>query len=306
MNTRRTDMLLASFLDPRLIYYEKRILTKEQVYHEMIKKICAHNTIPIPQDELYQLLMERDRESSTAYSTGIAIPHIRLSGFEDTVIGMCWLSNPIDYNGQEVSWIVLIISDKTSSKLYLNIVAALLKVSKDDALMPVLRHEHDGHGVLFALKKAEIKVKENLTIGDIMIRDVMRILPTASLREIGSVFNEKGYSVLPVTDEGGRYLGEVNILNLLKVGIPDYLMMIGNLDFLQNYEPLEQLFEDEDRVLVKQIMSTDNETVSSDASIIEAVFEMIQNNKRSICVVDHGKLVGMVTAMDIFRKIIKA
>jgi CBS domain-containing protein len=58
---------------------------------------------------------------------------------------------------------------------------------------------------------------------------------------------------------------------------------------------------------VKDIMQSDTEYLSPAASIPEVVFMMIQKQKRFYSVVDDsGKLVGVVTAMDIFRKVIKA
>ncbi|NLN34798.1 MAG: CBS domain-containing protein, partial [Candidatus Cloacimonetes bacterium] len=89
--------------------------------------------------------------------------------------------------------------------------------------------------------------------------------------------------------------------------VPDYLMMLDNISFLSSYEPLERLFEQEDILAVKDIMQSDTEYLSPAASIPEVVFMMIQKQKRFYSVVDDsGKLVGVVTAMDIFRKVIKA
>lgn len=299
-------MLLANFLDAKLIHFEPKIVSKEQVYSDLIKRICHHYPLPVCGDKLLDLVLARDNEASTAYSTGIAIPHVRMEGLNDTVIAMTWLANPIDCAGTEVSWIVLIITDKSSSKLYLNIVAALLRISQDSALLPVLRHEHDAHGVIYALKKAGTKIKEDLTVSDIMVTEVFSVSPDTSLSGLSSLINEKHISFLPVVNEHNRYLGEVNILNLLKVGVPDYLMMLYDLSFLQSFEPLESLFQKEDLVKVSEIMSAEEVTLSPDASIIEVVFKMIQHKKRYLAVVSDGILVGIVTAMDIFKKVLKA
>ena len=53
-------------------------------------------------------------------------------------------------------------------------------------------------------------------------------------------------------------------------------------------------------------MGEDDVFLRPEASIIEAVSEMIKHEKRYMSVVDKGKLVGVVTAMDIFRKVIQA
>lgn len=300
-------MYLSNLLDPRAIIHESRILSKEQVYFTLVERICKHNRLPICGKNLVQLIMERDAESSTAYPTGIAIPHIRMEGFADTVVGMAFLQNPLDFDGISVHWVCLIISDKSSSNLYLNLVAALLKISKDKALVASLDSAADGYHVVQRLNALQIPIKKEITLADIMITDVVSVSPNAKLSELSALLCSRNLSFVPVTDTNGLYLGEVNILRFLKVGVPDYLMMLDNVSFLRSYEPLEKLFEQENILCVKDIMSTEEEYLTPETSIPEAVFEMIQHHKRFYSVVDNaGKLVGVVTAMDIFRKVIKA
>jgi CBS domain-containing protein len=98
----------------------------------------------------------------------------------------------------------------------------------------------------------------------------------------------------------------VHILNVLKVGIPEYMMMLDNLNFLMSFEPLEKLFENQDEIMVSDIMVMDEVFLRPEASIIEAVFEMISHHKRYMSVIKDDKLVGLVTAMDILRKVITA
>jgi PTS system nitrogen regulatory IIA component len=168
-------MYLASFLDARDICIEQRVLSKQQVYQMLVDRICAHHQLPSCGTKLLELILQREEEAPVAYASGIAIPHIRMEGFEDTVVAMAFLQNPIDYEGTKISWIVLIITDKTSSKTYLNIVAALLKLSKDSEAMANLAAAHDGHSVVHRLKEMAVMVKKDLFISDIMIVDPVSI-----------------------------------------------------------------------------------------------------------------------------------
>lgn len=297
-------MHLASFLDSRLIQFEHRILSKDQVYQNLVETICRHHKLPFCGRELLDEVFKREEQSSTAYPTGIAIPHVRMEGFDDTLIAITFLQNPIRSNGTEVSWVVLIITDKSSSKTYLNIVAALLGISKNKELMSSLFAQNDGHGVVQTIKKAGIEVKKDLTIADIMVSNPVSIRPEELLSRLSQLMSEKEISMVPVTDAENNYLGEVNILNFLRVGVPDYLMMLDNLNFLLSFEPLEKLFETQDVMKVGEIMVVDEHIISPEASIVEAVVEMIRHHKRYLSVVLEGKLVGVVTAQDIFRKVI--
>lgn len=298
-------MLLASLLDSRLMYYEPQIKTREEIYRDMVSRICRNYPLPICGSELVKLVLERDEETSTAYPTGLAIPHIRMEGFNDTLISVCIPAHHVDYEGTHVSVIVLIITNKSATKLYLNIVAALLKLSKDREAMRTLGKVKDGHYILTTIKQMGITIKEKLTVSDIMISAPVTITPEAKLNELGDLMNKHDIAVLPVVDENKKFLGEVNVLNLLKVGVPDYLMMMTNLNFLESFEPLEKLFESEDIVTVGEIMNKECEVLSPDASIIEAVFLMIKHEKRFYSVVDHGTLVGILTSMDVFGKVFK-
>lgn len=299
-------MQLASFLDARILFVEPHPKTREEIYSEMVYRICKINPLPVCGAKLVDLVLERDRESSTAYPTGLAIPHVRMEGLNDTILSICILQHPIDYDGTPISMIVLIITDKSASRIYLNIVAALLKASKDPEVVAQIRTCRDGHELLSTIKKLEIRVKENLSIQDIMIPNPVTIGPDAKLSELGRVMNEHGLAVLPVVDAQNTYLGEVGVINLLKVGVPDYLMMIDNLNFLSNFEPLEHLFDKEDIVTVREIMYANHVTLSPSTSIIEAVTLMIRYKCRFFSVVENGKLVGVLTAMDVFSKVFKA
>lgn len=299
-------MLLADFLDARDIFFESRVLTRHQVYQHLVEHICAHHSLPQCGPRLMEAIIRRDEEAPTAYSSGIAIPHVRMEGFEDTVLAVAFLQNPIMYEAGPASWVVLIITDKTSSKLYLNIVAGLLRVSKDADLMRQLNSQHDGHGVIHLLRKAGIEVQRELCLADIMIPDPISIPPHATLKQLNDMMSIHKVAGLPVAEEDGTFRGEVNILNVLKVGVPDYLMMMDNLSFLKSYEPLEHIFEREDSIRVSEVMQTDVQILHPNASVIEAVIAMIHSKKRYYSVVEHGRLVGVVTAMDVFRKIIKA
>ncbi|MCD8479205.1 MAG: CBS domain-containing protein [Candidatus Cloacimonetes bacterium] len=300
-------MLLSDLLDAKSILHESRILSKEQVYRLLVDKICHHRRLPICGEGLVSLILERDAESSTAYPTGISIPHIRMEGFRDTVVGMAFLQNPLDYEGTKVHLVCLVITDRSSSNIYLNLVAALLRLSKDIGIMREFGRIAGWLCRGSAFTQAGDSDQKEVTIADIMVSEPITISSEAKLTELESILCSRNISFIPVVDSNNRYLGEVNILRLLKVGVPDFLMMLDNVSFLRSYEPLEKLFEQEDLLTVGEIMSRDEDFLSPDTSIPEAVFEMIQHHKRFYSVVDSShKLVGVVTASDIFRKVIKA
>lgn len=299
-------MFLADLLNAKAILHINETLSKEQVYRILVEKICKYHHLSICGEALLKKILERDQVSSTAYPTGISIPHIRMENFDDTVVSMAFLENPLDYDGTPVHWVCLVITDKSSSRIYLNLVAGLLKISQNTEFMKSMM-ETDNSGVVQKINDLEILVSKEITVTDVMVSAPISVRPNTLLRELGDTICSYDIPIVPVTDNSGNYLGEVNVLRLLKVGVPDYLMMLDDVSFLRSYEPLEKLFEQEDILTVGGIMDNSAAYLSPDASIPEAVFEMIHRNRDFYSVVDsQGKLVGVITAMDILKKVIKA
>ncbi|HOV17060.1 MAG TPA: PTS sugar transporter subunit IIA [Candidatus Cloacimonadota bacterium] len=299
-------MKLISLLDPKLIYFEEDDLPKHEIYRYMVDKICKFYKLPQCGKELYELILKRDAEAPTVYPNGLDIPHVRLDNFNDTLICICIPRRPITDNGQTIRLICLILTDKTSAKLYLNIVSAIVRASKSEDFFTKLLNQKDGNEVYNILKELNLAVKEDLTVKDIMTVEPIVIKETATLKEMGDLLSGHNITNLPVINEAGYFVGEVNILQYLKVGLPDYLMMLDNLLFLKSYEPFETLYEQEEKVLVKTIMTKPEHVLNPDNSIIEAVFKMLQTNRRFFTVVQEGKVAGTITAMDIFRKVVRS
>jgi PTS system nitrogen regulatory IIA component len=301
-------MLLSSFLNPRTILIEQDKLEREQIYKNMIEAICKHynGDVTTCDDTLLTKILERDKESSVGYPSGLAIPHVRLDDFNDTVVCLSFLKHPIDYEGVKVRWIAMILTDKASSRLYLNIVAGLLRVSKDAEFMGRVFACVNEHDIFVAFDKEKIQISKGLHLEDIMTPNPITVGPDYTLGNLNSLINKYGHAVYPVVDKAGHFLGEVHILNLLKIGVPDYLLSIDNLNFLQSVEPLQRIFEQEHTLLVQDFMDKEPPTLEPSASIIETVSMMINHQKRVFCVVEDGSLKGVIAAKDIVRKVIRA
>jgi len=299
-------MRLVSLLDARTIFIEQDETTLEKVFSSLVERICHHHRMPVCGNGLLEMIHKREAEGSTVYPSGIGIPHIRMDDYEDTVVGICLLKKPLFVDDVSLRIIVLIITDKSSSRLYLNLVSTLLKLSKDQEMMSQLINDNSAHDVINTFKKLDLVVKEDLTIGDIMTSEPIGVKPETKLSEMGKLMMENKISFFPVVDDCGRLLGEVSILNYLKVGIPDYLMLMDNLQFLRTFEPLERLLEKEDDITVGEIMSKPEHFLNAETSIIETVFQMIHHQKRFFSVVQDSKLVGIITAMDVYNRVIRA
>lgn len=299
-------MHLVSLLNPKLIHFEDRNFNKEQILKALIEKICNSFKLKNRSEQLYEMVLQREKEAPTVYPTGIAIPHVRVDDLDDTIIAICVPQKPIQNGGAEIKIYILIITDKNVSSLYLNVVAAFMRISKDTDFFHRLLAAGDANTFISLIKDAGIVVKDEVTVSDIMTAVPHVINENESIRVLAEMMKEKGLYYVPVVNDNGDWVGDVNILHYLEVSLPDYMRMLNNVNFLRNFEPFEHLYKKEDSVLVKHVMSKPERLLRPEFSIIEAVFEMVRQKKQTFSVIQDKKVVGIVTAMDIYKKVVRA
>jgi CBS domain-containing protein len=155
------------------------------------------------------------------------------------------------------------------------------------------------------LNRNDLPVKKAFTVGDIMTLKVLTVKRDTTLKELGHQFYTNNFGYFIVIDDNNKPIGEVTILDYLMAGLPDYTKFLNNLHFLRTLDPFERLMSEEGQMIVSSIMKPIEYSVAPSTSIFKTVFLMNKNKKRDIPVIDHGKLVGVVSYTDIFRKVIK-
>ncbi len=298
-------MKLSSLLDPNLICIKPKVDTKEQAIDLLIQKLYRHYAFELDRAEMEKKVAERENLGGTSFPTGIAVPHARLENFKDLIVGIIIPETPIKTEAKPIRMLVLILTDKSSSTLYLNTLAAFVKISKDEGNFLRLVDAGTPQDFIDTLKGFDINIKKELTVADIMTKDLVTVKPETNLKELADIFYIRKFSYAPVLDAAERFIGEVNIRDMLRLGIPNYATMVGSLNFLSTFEPLEELLKNEDKLLVSQIMKKPSIQFSPDTSIIEAVLEISQNKRRHIPVVENGKIIGIISVMDILNKVIR-
>ncbi|OHD19182.1 MAG: hypothetical protein A2086_16715 [Spirochaetes bacterium GWD1_27_9] len=304
-------MKLKSLLNPNFIKLNYEISSKEDAIHFLIDTIYKEYKFNCSKESIITALFQRETLGGTTFETGIAIPHARLDNFNDLVISICVPKKPIIDNGVEVKMVVLILTSKTASKTYLQTLSAFAQLSQNKELFDKITSAKEGSGLLiseishFVDLISDIKIREELTVEDIMSKNLIFVKPDTTLKELINIFYKNNISYAPVIDENENFIAEITTSEILKIGIPNYAVMIGNLKFLSSFEPFEELLKNEDKILVKSVMRKPSLKLGVDSSIIEAALEITQNNRRHIPVVKDNKILGIVSYMDILKKVIR-
>jgi len=298
-------MKLASLLNQELICLKSPVTTKAEAIAMLIGKMYKNYTFELDKDSLEQEVKKRETLGGTTFASGIAVPHARLDKFKDLIIGICVPQVPFQDEGTTVRMVVMILTDKSSSALYLNSLAAFLTISKKSDSFDRLLQSATAGDFIEKMTGLDISIKKELTVADIMTTELVTVRPETNLKDLADMFYSNKLSYIPVLDAKGDFIGEVTVGDTLRLGIPDYATMVGSLNFLSTFEPLEELLKNEEKLLVAQIMKKPSFKFTESTSIIEAVLELTQNKRRHIPVVRDKKIVGVVSTMDILNKVLR-
>lgn len=140
----------------------------------------------------------------------------------------------------------------------------------------------------------------------------MTVTPQDSVEAVIRVLREHELPGVPVVNDGGRCVGIVTEEDLVlrdssaDLHLPHHIDLMGGVVFL---EPLKH-FEDRLRKAfasnVEDMMTADPVTVAPEASVGEAARLIAERKHNRLPVVDHGRLVGVVTRLDVLDAVTSA
>jgi CBS domain-containing protein len=144
-------------------------------------------------------------------------------------------------------------------------------------------------------------------VGDVMVRDVVTVAPSATLRTAALLLSHKRISGMPVVEESGRVVGVLSEKDIVRV-LQQHggLVLPGGLfDLL--LEPSEARQKDMlarcHRVMgeteVRAAMTSPAQTIAPTAQTVEAIRRMLDSHINRLPVVEKGRLVGIVTRRDV-------
>lgn len=126
---------ISDYLDPRLVVFLE-VDTRDEAIKILIDNIHATGKL---QDKyaFYEAIIERERIVSTGIGMGTAIPHAKLTSYEEFFIAIGILRKGLDWNaldGSPVRIIFLIGGPDDKQTEYLQILSKLTQSIKDDQL----------------------------------------------------------------------------------------------------------------------------------------------------------------------------
>lgn len=300
-------MNLARFFDPDLIDIDLKAKTKIEAIEKLAELFC--NKYPDKnKDEIIKSVIEREDYGSTSFGRGFAFPHARTDAVSDLYIlfGVCREgieSDAADHVPLKV--VCLLLTPRNISGLYLQTLSALASLARRPDILNIILKVDSAENLIKLIERANIRIKKALTVADIMSEKTPVVSTEDSLKKVANIMFKHRIDGVAVLDSDKKLVGEVSEKELLKFALPDYESFIANVANAPELEPFEDILKQSDRVLVKDVMNKNIETVSRETLVVEAAALMLFKDIDRVMVVDKDRFVGMVSRTDIVSKIIR-
>lgn len=297
-------MNLAEYLDPELITLDIKAETKIRAI-ELLADLFRSKYPDKNKQDIIGAIAEREELGSTSFGRGFAFPHARTEIISDLHIVVGIVKDGVEDKGPDgipIKIICLFLTPKNISRLYLQTLSGLASVARRPGMLDKLLAARSPKEIIEIVRDTGVEIKEGLSVGDIMVQNVITVSPDDTLRNVANIMFEYNFDGVPVVDNEGNLLGDVSGKELIRSALPDYEKALTNQPDL---EPFENLLRHEDRLRVRDVMRQEVATISENAPLIEAAATMLSRNADRLMVVHDGRLVGIISASDIISKVIR-
>ncbi|HEX2447941.1 MAG TPA: PTS IIA-like nitrogen regulatory protein PtsN [Methyloceanibacter sp.] len=148
-------MHLSSFISPDSVVPSLKVKTKKQLLQELSAR--AARLTGLPERDIFDVLLQRERLGSTGLGHGIAIPHGKLAGLKRIVGIFARLAEPIDFeavDGEKVDIVFLLLAPEGAGADHLKALARISRLLREGNAVDKLRASRDA-SALYAVLTAD-------------------------------------------------------------------------------------------------------------------------------------------------------
>jgi CBS domain-containing protein len=146
-----------------------------------------------------------------------------------------------------------------------------------------------------------------LTVRDIMDPELVTVTPEDDIETLVRLLRRAELPGVPVVNDGGRCVGIVTEADLVisdeqgDLHLPHYIELFGGVVFLEPLRRFEERLRKAVGLTVGDIMTSELTTIEPDAGVNEAGRVIAESGHNRLPVIEHGRLVGVVTRVDVLE-----
>jgi len=223
----------------------------------------------------------------------VLLPHVRTDAVDHLVIAVGIAPGPLTTTaGGETAArvVVLVLAPPAATGMYLQTVASLARVLRDEEVVDALVGARTAEDVLAIPSVRGITIQPRLTVRDVMTPRVYRVAPDDTVQDVLDLVAEHRLRAVPVVGEDREVLGMVTDRDLLRFLLPGVQRTGEGPGTLR-------------QTRVRDVMSRSVICISEDQALAEVAGIMVSKDLERLPVTLEGKLTGFLTRGDILRKL---
>jgi CBS domain-containing protein len=154
-------------------------------------------------------------------------------------------------------------------------------------------------------------------MAETLVRDIMdpnpeTVRPDTPVEEVIRVLRDNELPGVPVVNDAGRCIGIITENDLVisddegDLHLPHYIELFGGIVFLESMKRFEERLNKAVAAKAEDMMTDDPVTVAPDATARAAGHVIATEGHNRLPVVEHGRLVGLVTRVDVLSALAAA
>lgn len=287
-----TRVRLADYLQPAYIAVPLRARTVQGALHEMVDRLRQLGAVQ-PDPEFEQQLDRSRPRDVVALGRGVILPHFRTEAVRKLVVSVGVAPAPLETGETGLEYaprvVVLILAPPSAATLYLQTVAALARMLSNDAVVAAITNARSADEVARLPELQALRIEPELTVRDLMTREVTTVAPNAPIRVVVDLLVERRTRAVVVIGEARQVLGILTEWDVMRALLP-HIPRAGEIP------------EEED-LTARDVMTRSVLCVPEEMGLPEAVNLMINKNVEQCPVVDDAELVGLLMRSEILRKL---
>jgi CBS domain-containing protein len=250
--------------------------------------------VPHP-DRMQRMFSESRVRDLIHVGDRVLLPHLRTDAVDELQVAMGIAPAPLpespDHVDAVAQIVVLVLAPLSAADLYLQTVAALARVLRDDGVVDRLVAARSPAEVLAIPQIREIAIEPRLRVRDVMTQRVYRTTPDAPVQEVLDLIAEHRLRAVPVVGNDRQVVGMVTDRDLLRHFLPGV------------QRPADASVAQWSGTKVRDVMSRSVICVSEEQALAEVTSMLVSKDIERLPVVHEGLLTGFLTRGDILRKV---
>jgi CBS domain-containing protein len=144
-----------------------------------------------------------------------------------------------------------------------------------------------------------------------MDTDVPHVTVVDTVETVLQVLRDHELPGVPVVNEGGRCVGIITDSDLVMTGedadlhLPHYFELFGGLVFVEPFSHFRDRLRKATAATAEDLMTPDPLTIEASAPVHEAARLIAAKKHNRLPVIEHGRLVGVITRLDVLGALVE-